>query len=62
MITVERLVLFVMAEPYIKNWIQIHPNPHLNEPLFVGTGNKNFGKLLFHESYQNLIKKAIKKS
>lgn len=60
--TGERLVPFVMAEPYIKNWIQIHPNPNVNEPLFVGTGNKNFGKPLFYESYQNLIKRAIKKS
>jgi len=60
--TGERLVPFVMAEPYIKNWIQMHPNPGLNEPLFVGTGNKNFGKTLFYESYQNLLKRAIKKS
>jgi len=60
--TGERLVPFVMAEPYIKNWIQIHPNPNVNGPLFVGTGNKNFGKPLFYESYQNLIKRAIKKS
>jgi site-specific recombinase XerD len=60
--TGERLVPFVMAEPYIKNWIQIHPNPNINESLFVGTGTKNFGKPLFYESYQNLIKRAIKKS
>ncbi|KYC48202.1 MAG: putative tyrosine recombinase XerC-like protein [Candidatus Methanofastidiosum methylothiophilum] len=60
--TGERLVPFVMAEPYIKNWVQIHPNPAHNEPLFVGTGNKNFGKPLFYESYQNIIKRAVKKS
>lgn len=60
--TGERLVPFVMAEPYIKNWIQIHPNPIQNESLFVGTGTKNFGKPLFYESYQNLLKRAIKKS
>jgi len=60
--TGERLVPFVMAEPYIKNWVQIHPNPVHNESLFVGTGNKNFGKPLFYESYQNIIKRAVKKS
>ena len=60
--TGERLVPFVMAEPYIKNWVQMHPNPAHNEPLFVGTGNKNFGKPLFYESYQNIIKRAVKKS
>lgn len=60
--TGERLVPFVMAEPYIKNWIQLHPNPRPNESLFVGTGNKNFGKPMFYESYQNLIKRAVKKS
>jgi site-specific recombinase XerD len=60
--TGERLVPFVMAEPYIKNWIQIHPNPHANESLFIGTGNKNYGKPLFYESYMNIIKRAVKKS
>ncbi len=60
--TGERLVPFVMAEPYIKNWIQIHPNVHPNESLFVGTGNKNFGKPLFYESYKNMLKRAVKNS
>ena len=30
--------------------------------MFAGTGNKNFGKPLFYESYQNIIKRAVKKS
>ena len=60
--TGERLVPFVMAGPYIKNWIQIHPNPAANESLFVGAGYKNNGKPLYYESYKNIIKRATKNS
>ena len=60
--TGERLVPFVMAEPYIKNWVQMYPNPSPNAPLFIGTGYKNNGKPLYYESYMNIIKRAIKHS
>jgi hypothetical protein len=60
--TGERLVPFVMAEPYIKNWVHMHPRVHPDEPLFIGTGNRNNGKPLFYESYMNIIKRAIKNS
>jgi len=60
--TGERLVPFVMAEPYIKNWVQIHPNPSPDEPLFVGIGYKNNEKPLYYESYKNILKRAVKKS
>ncbi len=60
--TGERLVPFVMAGPYIKNWIQMHPNPIPTESLFVGIGYKNDGKTLYYESYKNILKKAIKRS
>jgi len=51
-----------MAEPYIKNWVQIHPNPSPDEPLFVGIGYKNNEKPLYYESYKNILKRAVKKS
>ena len=60
--TGERLVPFVMAGPYIKNWVQMYPNPRPNEPLFIGTGNRNYRKPLYYESYMNIIKRAIKNS
>ena len=60
--TGERLVPFVMAGPYIKNWVQMYPNPHPDEPLFIGTGNRNYRKPLYYESYMNIIKRAIKNS
>ncbi|HRT84788.1 MAG TPA: tyrosine-type recombinase/integrase [Bacteroidales bacterium] len=60
--TGERLVPFVMAGPYIKNWMQMYPNPRPNEPLFIGTGNRNYRKPLYYESYMNIIKRAVKNS
>ena len=53
---------FVMAGPYIKNWMQMYPNPRPNEPLFIGTGNRNYRKPLYYESYMNIIKRAVKNS
>lgn len=58
--TGERLIPFVISESYIKNWLQMHPDPYENNLLFVGIGSKKLGQPILYEMYNKILRTSVK--
>jgi len=58
-----RIILVLSCVPHLKNWIENgHPNPNLDNYLWVNEGTRNHGKLMGYSSLQFLIRKWSKNS
>ena len=61
--TGERLVPIIMAAPYLRRWLEQHPerdNP--DAYVIVGIGTRTFGKPLEYQMYRKIIKDAALKA
>jgi len=61
--TGERQIPIVMAAPYLKRWLELHPakdNP--NAIVFIGIGTRNRGEPIGYKSFEKAIKKAAEKA
>jgi len=57
--TGERLVPFVISESFLKNWMQMHPCPKEDNSLFVSLSPRSYGKPLYYEMYNHIVKAAV---
>ncbi|MCD6494327.1 MAG: tyrosine-type recombinase/integrase [Archaeoglobaceae archaeon] len=61
--TGERQLLIIMAAPYLKKWLEVHPeadNP--NAYVFVSVGTRNHGKPMTYHAFNKVISQAAKKA
>ncbi len=47
------------SELFMKIWIGMHPSPEGNNFLFVSFGPKTYGKPLYYEIYNHILKRAV---
>lgn len=57
--TGERLVPFVISESYLKIWMGMHPCPGEDNSLFVSLSPRSYGKPLYYEIYNHIVKAAV---
>jgi len=60
--TGERVIPVVMAAPYLRRWLDIHPLKDPNSYVFCSLSQRKFGEPLEYQSLTKIIKTAAKKA
>ncbi len=61
--TGERQIPIIMAAPYLRRWLDLHPDRDNPEAyVFVGIGTRTLGKPLEYQMFRKIIKDAARKA